>query len=417
MTNDVAIFLDLDNLVIGAKQANLTFNINLVLDHIKEITNGRIVMRRSYGDWRQNKELLRELTTAGFLMQSTVRLTSFSKNLADMQIVVDTMDTLIDGHQYSVYVLMTGDRDFTPLVQSLRKRGKQVIGVGVRHTASRSFVALCDQYVFYESLLGPDRLNDDNIETLLRKSLDQLLADEPRGQASVLKQYLMELSNGGFESSGYAESGFRKFLANYPHIVSLELEGTTLYVRRASDKSAPSTTKTDSAPQSATKSPTNQQERPLHLRYRTGLKKRKLRVIEPKARFLILRDILRHLRGERPFEWRELLEALYEGYENTDLAIAISKNMINGTLLLARQAEVIRTLKGNSLSTAPVVLVLQSSQLFQDAVCHCDAVYLREILALPAPFDIEAAALALYDSPKYVNYLQHTVMKRVDEIS
>jgi uncharacterized LabA/DUF88 family protein len=152
MTNDVAIFLDLDNMVIGAKQANLTFDINLILDHIKEITNGRIVLRRSYGDWRQNRELLKELTTAGFLIQSTVRLNTYSKNLADMQIVVDTMDTLIDGHNYTVYVLITGDRDFTPLVQSLRKRGKQVIGVGVRHTASRSFVSLCDQYIFYETL-------------------------------------------------------------------------------------------------------------------------------------------------------------------------------------------------------------------------------------------------------------------------
>ncbi|MCA9977246.1 MAG: NYN domain-containing protein, partial [Anaerolineales bacterium] len=115
MTNDVAVFLDLDNLVIGAKQANLTFNINLILDHIKKITNGRIVLRRSYGDWRQSRDQLKDLTSAGFTTQSTVPINNFSKNLADMQIVVDAMDTLVDGHQYSTYVLMTGDRDFTPL--------------------------------------------------------------------------------------------------------------------------------------------------------------------------------------------------------------------------------------------------------------------------------------------------------------
>ena len=144
LTNEVAILLDLDNLVIGAKQINLAFDINLVLDHIKKMTNGRIVLRQSYGDWRQDQQLMRELATAGFITQSAIRLNNFSKNLADMQIVVDTMETLIDGHQYSTYVLMTGDRDFTPLVQSLRKRGKQVIGLGVRHTTSQSFANLCD---------------------------------------------------------------------------------------------------------------------------------------------------------------------------------------------------------------------------------------------------------------------------------
>ena len=161
MTNDIAVFLDLDNLVIGSKQANIQFDINFILDKIWAMTdNGRIVLRKSYGDWRQNQQLLEQLTVAGFTTQSTVRINNFSKNLADMQIVVDTMDTLVDGQQYSTYVLITGDRDFTPLVQSMQKRGKRVIGIGIKHTASRSFVSLCDEYVFYEDLLPTPELTE-----------------------------------------------------------------------------------------------------------------------------------------------------------------------------------------------------------------------------------------------------------------
>jgi uncharacterized LabA/DUF88 family protein len=418
MTNDVAIFLDLDNMVIGAKQANLTFDINLILDHIKEITNGRIVLRRSYGDWRQNRELLKELTTAGFLIQSTVRLNTYSKNLADMQIVVDTMDTLIDGHNYTVYVLITGDRDFTPLVQSLRKRGKQVIGVGVRHTASRSFVSLCDQYVFYETLLGPDVLDNGNVETLLKLALDRLLAEDERGQASVLKQYMLEMSNGAFEKSPLAEGGFRKFLVGFPHIVTVEQEDTTIYVRRPESVSAPpDKEKSRRTPRTAPAEAASD-DRPLYLRYRTGLKKQNLRVVMPKPRFTILFDMIHKLRGERQYHWRELVEAVYDKYsQQPERDIDISKNMINATMLLARRAEVIHTLKGNSLATAPVVLKINSAQLFKDAVLYCDAIYLREILALKEPFDIEQASLAIYDSLTYVKYLQKNVMKRVDEIS
>jgi uncharacterized LabA/DUF88 family protein len=176
--NDVAILLDLDNLVIGAKQINLAFDVNLVLEHIKKITNGRIVLRHSYGDWRQDQQLMRDLATAGFITRSAIRLNNFSKNLADMQIVVDTMETLIDGHQYSTYVLMTGDRDFTPLVQALRKRGKQVIGLGVRHTTSQSFASLCDQYIYYEEIVPAPQLTDAQVEELLTRSLQHLLASE-----------------------------------------------------------------------------------------------------------------------------------------------------------------------------------------------------------------------------------------------
>jgi len=189
MKNDIAVFLDLDNLVIGAKQANLQFDINHILEKIWQMTdNGRIVLRKSYGDWRQNQKLLEQLTIAGFTTQSTVRINNFSKNLADMQIVVDTMDTLVDGHQYNTYVLVTGDRDFTPLVQSLRKRGKYVIGIGVKHTTSRSLVGLCDEYIYYEDLVPVPKLTETGVQDLLQKAMASLLVDgKTRVRASILK--------------------------------------------------------------------------------------------------------------------------------------------------------------------------------------------------------------------------------------
>lgn len=154
MSSDIAVFVDLDNLVIAAKQGNLTFDINVVLKHLKKVTKGRIVLRKAYGDWRQTQGMPEQLAAAGFELQSTVRLNNIVKNLADMQMVVDAMDTLVDGHNFSTYVLLTGDRDFTPLVQALRKRGKVVIGLGVKRAASRSLVHLCDHYVFYEELVS-----------------------------------------------------------------------------------------------------------------------------------------------------------------------------------------------------------------------------------------------------------------------
>jgi uncharacterized LabA/DUF88 family protein len=395
MTNDIAVFLDLDNLVIGAKQANLQFDINFILDKIWDMTgNGRIVLRKSYGDWRQSQKLLEQLTLAGFTTQSTVRINNFSKNLADMQIVVDTMDTLVDGHQYNTYVFITGDRDFTPLVQSLRKRGKRVIGVGVKHTASRSFVSLCDEYIFYEELVPTAELSEEEVEKLLKQSMDKLLVGgKTRIRASVLKQQMDSLSRGSFDQSQLGNGSFRKFLNKYPHLIELEQDGTTIYVSYPKKQKTPLME--------------------LHKKYRSGLKKQKFRIVPASTRFVVLKDVLRILGEQKDLRWRQLIDMLNSMYQENGQNI--SKNMINDVLLVARQGQVIHTLKGKSLATAPVQLQMQSEKMYQEAVVRCDAAYLRGILDLGESFDIEEAAIAIYDSPKYVNYLKMVMAKWMDE--
>lgn len=233
MNNDIAIFLDLDNLVIGAVEANLTFDVELVLEYINSITEGRIVLRRAYGDWRQRANLTKSLASAGFELQSSVRLSINSKNLADMQMVVDAMSTLIDRRNFHTYVLITGDRDFAPLVQALRKRGKQVIGLGILHATSKHLAHLCDRFVYYDELaLAARQVVEDQLEDLLQRALDQLLQEEERVPASLLKQRLQSLSRGTFGRSPQGKRSFHKLLSEYPQIVGMQQEGTTLYVCR-----------------------------------------------------------------------------------------------------------------------------------------------------------------------------------------
>ncbi|MCB0012671.1 MAG: NYN domain-containing protein [Anaerolineales bacterium] len=234
MNNDIAIFLDLDNIVIGATEVNLTFDVNTVLNAIREMTNGRVVLRRAYGDWRQNKKMPKQLASAGFELQSAVRLSSSSKNLADMQMVVDAMETLIDGHNFSTYVLVTGDRDFLPLVQTLRKRGKQVVGIGLKHTTSQSLIDLCDHYLFYEDIahqIGQQPFGD--VSDLLQQAVDELTGESGRVQASLVKERMQSLSQGAFGKSPQGKKNFSKFLSQFPDIIQLFHEGTTLYVAPA----------------------------------------------------------------------------------------------------------------------------------------------------------------------------------------
>lgn len=393
MANDVAIFLDLDNLVIGARDANLNFDISLLIDHIKKRTGGRVVLRRAYsGNLRQDQKLMKELATAGFTMQAAVPLNNFGKNLIDMYLVVDSMDTLVDGQEYSTYVLVTGDRDFVPLIHALRRRGKHVIGVGLKHTTSESLMGLCDEYVYYEDMLPAPPLSESEADALLTKAIDGLLAGDERVRASVVKERMIELSGGQFGRFQYSDTSFTKFLGRHASRIILEKEGTTTYVRRAVELAAPTE---------------------LYRRYRSALKKQKLRVIPPRLRLVLLREMIEILqKSGDTMEWRELIDrlaALHPGEEEGEA----SRNMINALIVLARRAGVVRTLKGKTLSTAPVLLALEGPKLFQESVIRCDTVYLEAIRALPEPFDVEEAAQAIYDQVSYAPYLRH-LLARMD---
>lgn len=340
MSNDVAVFLDLDNLIIASRQVNLTFDINLILDHLKDVTQGRVVLRRAYGDWRQNQRVPEDLAAAGFELQSAVRLNKVSKNLADMQLVVDAMETLLDGHEFSTYVLLTGDRDFTPLVQTLRKRGKVVLGLGIRHTASRSLVKLCDEYIFYEDLL----------EAARGKSPSPLPAKKVKPP-------------------------------------------------EAADE------KPVKAPAGETTPPPPPATTPLASRYQKTLKQRGLRLAPPKTRMVILKDVITLLHASDEILWGELVKGVYDLHRD-DGEDKISKNLINAMLLAAKRAAIINVGRGKSLSTAPVQMLLEGERPFQEAVLRCDALYLKEIAASSDPFDLQEAAMALYDSTGHARYLK-----------
>jgi uncharacterized LabA/DUF88 family protein len=395
MANDIAIFLDLDNLVIGARDANLAFDIDLLVEHVKQRTGGRVVLRRAYsGNLRQDQKLMKELATAGFTMQSAVPLNNFGKNLIDMYMVVDTMDTLVDGQEYSTYVLVTGDRDFMPLIHALRRRGKHVIGIGLKHTTSESLMRLCDEYVYYEDMLPAPPLSEPEVDALLARAIGGLLAGGERVRASVLKERMIELSGGQFGRFQYSDTSFSKFLSRHTNLIKIEKEGTTTYVRRAVE-------------------PTAQTE--LFRRYRTALKKQKMRVVPPRVRMVILKDMLDILQKEDGLEWRELIDRLAERQPAVESSEA-SRNLINAMIVLARRAGVVRTLKGKTLSTAPVLLAIEGPKMFQESVVRCDMVYLDAIRALPEPFDLNEAALAIYEQPGYAPYLRQ-VLARLEDVS
>lgn len=146
----VALFLDVENLSGWLKSGGG----QKLLAEANQL--GQVVVRRAYGNFSQTAVSARqpELNTLGFELVHVYHPVK-GKNSADIQIVVDVMDTLRQMPDLQWFVLATGDSDFSPLFRRLRELGKSIVGVGPRSVLSESVNSSCEQFIYIQPELEP----------------------------------------------------------------------------------------------------------------------------------------------------------------------------------------------------------------------------------------------------------------------
>ena len=173
----IALFLDYENLAIGARDAlgGAPFDLKPIADALAD--RGRVVTRRAYADWSMFDEDRRMLTRHHVeLIEIPQRMGMVRKNAADIKMAVDAVELAFERDYITTFVIGTGDSDFTPLVHKLRELNKQVIGVGVRASTSNLLPPACDEFLFYENLEG--------VEARPQREEPKPVAAEPADTAS-----------------------------------------------------------------------------------------------------------------------------------------------------------------------------------------------------------------------------------------
>jgi uncharacterized LabA/DUF88 family protein len=148
----MAVFLDLENIALGARDANYpAFDIKKVLERL--LLKGQIVVKKAYCDFDRYKEFKRGLHEAAFELIEIPHLRQSGKNSADIRMVVDALDLCYTKGHVDTFVIISGDSDFSPLVSKLRENAKTVIGVGVKNSTADLFISNCDQFLYYDDLV------------------------------------------------------------------------------------------------------------------------------------------------------------------------------------------------------------------------------------------------------------------------
>jgi uncharacterized protein (TIGR00288 family) len=123
----------------------------LVLERL--LDKGSIVVKKAYSDWDRYKTAKKSLHEAAFELIEIPHVSYSGKNSADIRLVVDALDLCYTKPHVGVFVVVSGDSDFSPLVSKLRENNKRVIGLGVKNSSSDLLVDNCDEFIYYDDLV------------------------------------------------------------------------------------------------------------------------------------------------------------------------------------------------------------------------------------------------------------------------
>jgi len=144
---EVAVFWDYENVKIAAQGIQAPLAESLV-DY--SLSQGHPRLKIVYSNWRREKEsLVQALYSLGF---EPIHVSTGKENAVDVKLTVDCLNTAYQYPLVQHFIIVTGDRDFVPLVNALKTLEKRVTLIGRAEVASSQLLLSADEFIDLEKL-------------------------------------------------------------------------------------------------------------------------------------------------------------------------------------------------------------------------------------------------------------------------
>lgn len=218
---DVAVFIDFENIYISVHNKYDTDpNFESIMDKCNDY--GRVIIARAYADWYRYPRVTSALYANSiepmyvptyYYDRDDTKSSKAIKNSVDIHLSIEAMKTLYNYPNITTYIFATGDRDFIPLVNSIRQHGKWVVVIGVGGAASAHLAQSADEFVLYQQLIDKEETVEEPPKDPYRALVEAVQLARSRGNVCTLaslKLLLMEIV-GGFDEKEYKDRQGRPF--------------------------------------------------------------------------------------------------------------------------------------------------------------------------------------------------------------
>lgn len=146
-SGEIAVFWDYENVKIAAQGIQAPLAESLV-DY--SLSQGHPRLKIVYSNWRREKEsLVQALYGLGF---EPIHVSTGKENAVDVKLTVDCLNTAYQYPLVQHFIIVTGDRDFVPLVNALKTLEKKVTLIGRAEVASSQLLLSADEFIDLEKL-------------------------------------------------------------------------------------------------------------------------------------------------------------------------------------------------------------------------------------------------------------------------
>lgn len=216
---DVAVFIDFENIYISVlAEYDVNPDFEAIIEKAEEF--GRVSVAQAYADWTPYSHYINSLhayqidpiyVPAYHYGEGGKQKGGAIKNSVDMFLCINAMKMLYSHPNIQTFVLITGDRDFVPLIKTIREFGKRTVVIGVAGAASAHLAQAADEFFFYHQIT--DNLKPPEKEkTKSRDPYDTLVEAvrlaRQRGYVATLASLKLLMSElmGDFDESRYKDN-------------------------------------------------------------------------------------------------------------------------------------------------------------------------------------------------------------------
>lgn len=422
MSEQLAVFIDFENIALWAEREFFDFEITTLMEILQ--TRGPLVVKRAYADWSRFSRYRDSMMNNSIDLIQIYSMRS-GKNRADIRLAIDAFEIALTRPQIRTFVIVSGDSDFSPLVAKLREYGRYTLGIGPRGITHDLLVRSCDEFIYLETALGEPTEVDDHscveIEQARHVLRRALLAHGQRGELPVLATRLkqtMLLMDPAFNEANFGYSQFKSWLEDNRDLAKLFIKDLQLYVAPP-DYQVPGSFEllpegeSEQRVSMVTPSERTILSRPtLDMQYRQVLGRLKLANVDLTTRRDVLRDIYREL-SENPgvYTTDELLDLLEERYAASGLMR--NKALLRDILQLAFRQGAFNYLEQPVSPYVPVQLA-EGITSEADFVARAEADIVYEVIRAGLEVDTAELAYLLLSDRTQVDYI-HTLLENLKQ--
>ena len=222
LQNTIAVFIDFENIYYSSLNNYGEEPDLMIIRNLCE-KKGGIASIQAFGDWVRFNDQISNLQTSGIQPVFTP-LSRAEKSSADTYICVYAMKLFMQNENINTLILVTGDRDFIPLLNELRSLGKNTYLMGVPGSIARDLVNVADGIIEYR----PEKIKHQESKSLqtpqkklneqIRDSVIALLKKEKRKVNVATIGIMIKRENPAFNHKEFGYEKLSHFLDGFPEI-------------------------------------------------------------------------------------------------------------------------------------------------------------------------------------------------------